>query len=214
MDRNSTARSEISENNKIYLPVMNIIHYTTDLFEIRLERFGIEFEPGECVAIYLEDNETFREYSIASGNRDPYLSFLIKHLEHGRVTEYLQKRVPGDVIRLSHPYGEFRPGRQHKNGEFIFIATGTGIAPFQSYIRSYPGDPPLRFLYGIRRIEESVNLESIRKICPVEVAISSQNLEGYHYGRVTDLIPGFPIEPDIHYYLCGLDTMIDDVTAA
>ncbi len=192
--------------------VRKVIHYTRDVFELQLERRQIEFEPGQCVAIYLDDEATFREYSIVSGTDDRYLGFLIKHLEGGIVTEYLQNREPGDTLKISSPYGWFRPGRQHENGQFIFIATGTGIAPFLSYMKSFPQNPPLRLLYGARQHEDLIGLKDLQQAGMVQLAVSREEINGLHHGRVTDLLPTLPLRQDIHYYLCGLDTMIRDVT--
>jgi predicted ferric reductase len=41
---------------------------------------------------------------------------------------------PGDRLYVSHPYGQFLRPTQEKN--VGWIATGTGIAPFRSMMRS------------------------------------------------------------------------------
>jgi ferredoxin--NADP+ reductase len=204
--------AENSGIKTITLPVREVIHYTDEIFELRLEKNYLKFEPGQCVAIYLDDEQTFREYSIASGTGDSYLGFLIKHLHGGVVTEFLQHRHPGDILKVSTPYGWFRPGRQHQNGQFIFIATGTGIAPFLSYIRSFPQNPPLQILYGVRYQQDLVGLQDLGEAGPLNLAVSREKAKGIHHGRVTNLLPMLPLNADIHYYLCGLDTMVRDVT--
>ena len=37
-------------------------------------------------------------------------------------------------------------------------------------------------------------------------------MNGRFRGRVTDLLDKIPLNDDVHYYLCGLDAMIDDVS--
>jgi ferredoxin-NADP reductase len=206
-------RANVKKNrSRLTLAVRKLVHYTEDIFEIYLERKSIDFSPGQCVSIFLGGSNTYREYSIASGIDDPGLSFLIKHLDKGLVSEFLQQRKPGDLIKISRPYGLFRPGQQHGRGRFVFVATGTGIAPFLSYLKSFPDNPPDKFLYGARNFREAVGYNFIRTGCNSLLALSRENRRDFHYGRVTDLLHTLPLENDVHYYLCGLDAMIDEVS--
>lgn len=208
--------SEISqkerESGNILTSVKEIIHHTYEIFEIFLDRKDIQFQPGDCVSIYHKDGVTFREYSIASGIKDPHLGFLIKHLDDGVVSEFLQNRQPGDQLRISLPYGWFRPGQINGNDNFIFIATGTGIAPFLSYLKSFPENPPRQFLYGIRKLKEAIGYEFFNKYCPTQLAISRERVPGLFKGRVTDLLYDMNFKQDTHFYLCGLDAMIEEMT--
>jgi ferredoxin--NADP+ reductase len=207
----NTDRPATKEEFKI-LSVKKIIFHTADLFEIFLERGDTDFCPGDYVSIYGEDIHISREYSIASGINDPYLGFLIKHISGGIITEYLQHRKKGDSIRISMPEGSFRPGLQHGNEDFIFIATGTGIAPFLSYIKTYPHKPPKKLLYGVRKFTEAVGKEIFNRVCPTELAISREKINGFYSGHLTGLLPHLEFSPRTHFYLCGLDAMIVDVT--
>lgn len=192
--------------------VLQVIHHTRDIFELHLERKNLEFSPGEFISIYTPTLEDFREYSIASGIHDDHLSFLIKHLQKGLLTDFLASRQKGDVITIGKPQGLFRPGLSHQQGEFIFIATGTGIAPFLSYIKSYPAKPPSKFLYGVRYRKEAINFEVFQSLCPSYLTVSREDFPPFHKGRVTDLLSLLPLHQNVHYYLCGLDSMIADVT--
>lgn len=55
----------------------------------------------------------------------------------------------GDRVRLSEPFGWFRPGQTMSGEEAVFIATCTRITPFLSTLRSYPQAPPRACLYGV-----------------------------------------------------------------
>ena len=191
--------------------IKKIIHHTDDIFELRIDRHNINFTPGEYVSIYSDDFPTSREYSIASGIEESYLSFLIKHLDKGQVTDFLSTRSEGDFITLSNPQGSFRPGLSHHQGDFIFIATGTGIAPFLSYMKRFPDQPPYHVLYGVRYLKDAIGYEFIRSNCRSDLAISRENIPDVHQGRVTDLLLNLNLHPDRHYYLCGLDSMIEQV---
>ena len=126
------------------LEVIEVVRHAPDLTEILLAQGDVTFEPGDCLSLYAEDNRTSRPYSIASGVDEPVLRFLIKRVEGGEVTSFLASRRPGDMVLASLPYGWFRPGQNNGESPFVFVATGTGIAPFLSYVKSFPSRPPVQ----------------------------------------------------------------------
>jgi ferredoxin/flavodoxin---NADP+ reductase len=192
--------------------VQDVIRRSSSIFELRLERGNIDFTPGDCMSVYFGDNGSYREYSIASGVNDPYLGFIIRNMEHSQTTDYLRRLRTGDRLKVSQPYGWFRPGKRHGKNPFVFIATGTGIAPFLSYLRSDPQNPPVQFLYGVRRFEDAIGYDYFSKRCPTTLAVTGEIIGNTHHGRITDLLSQLPLTPKTHYYLCGLDVMIEDVS--
>jgi ferredoxin-NADP reductase len=192
--------------------VKKIIHHTPEIFEINLSRNDDQFSPGQYLSLFTDQPEVSRQYSIASGINEPWLGFYIKHLAGGQVTDFLYHLQPQSIIRTSRPAGTFRPGLQHGEEDFIFIATGTGIAPFLSYLKSHPARPPLKLLYGIRYLRDAIGLIDFQQNFPIQLAISREKITGYHHGRVTDLLETLPLQENIHYYLCGLNVMIQEVS--
>jgi ferredoxin-NADP reductase len=186
--------------------------YGTGIFELVLERNGVTFRPGDCVALFGADGRTSRPYSIASGIDDPHLRFVIRKLNNGAVSAYLSTRTSGDQVLVSPPFGWFHPGSCDEDAPFVFVATGTGIAPFLAYLRSDPGRPPAACLYGVRQAEDTVDLGWLRRQCDLRLTVSRERVGGAHFGRVTDLLADMPCGARHHFYLCGLDTMIDDVS--
>jgi ferredoxin--NADP+ reductase len=181
-----------------------------DLFELSLERRGTPFTPGDCLALY--GSGTSRPYSIASGVDEDVLRFVVRRIPGGVVSTYLASREPGQRLRVSAPFGWFRPTRGGAAGvDSVFVATGTGVAPFLSALRSDGEESPV-FLYGVRLGADAVALPFLRERCKLSLAVSGERVPGHHYGRVTELLEELPRAPDIHYYLCGLDAMIDEVT--
>jgi ferredoxin-NADP reductase len=181
--------------------------------ELALERESIDFIPGDCIALYAEDGVTSRPYSIASGTRERQLRLLVRHIEGGAVSDKVAHLRPGDLVKVSPPFGWFRPGTR---APFVFVSTGTGIAPFLSHLRTNPASPPLVLLHGVRRREEAGELQWLKEVCPdVRLAVSREQAPpGAHRGRVTDLLDQDLLSGSVtcHYYLCGLDAMISDVT--
>jgi ferredoxin-NADP reductase len=194
------------------LRVHQIRFHHESLFDLELERGEMAFEPGACVALF-NDAADSRPYSIAAGSGEEHLRFLIRRIPNGRVSDWLARRQPGEQVQASAPFGWFRPGRSAAGGRSVFIATGTGIAPFLSYLRSYPDAPPQLCLYGMRQGADAVNLEELQRAKVMRLAVSRESGTGHFKGRVTDLLEQVPLADDIHYYLCGLDAMIDATSA-
>ena len=189
--------------------IIAVRNATDELFELSLERNKLEFMPGDCTAIYTADNKS-RPYSIASGSNENELRFLIRKMEGGEVSSWLMDRQPGEFVRISPPFGWFRPGQDIGDSPFVFISTGTGIAPFLSYQKTF-SKPPAHCLYGVRHEADAIGYVSLRDWCPSLLAISREETETYHHGRVTDLLEQLPLSPETHYYCCGLESMINDV---
>lgn len=192
--------------------VIDVIWRTAGIYELVLERNGMSFVPGDCVALFAEDGQASRPYSFASGANDSALRFLIRVMEGGEVSPYLGSLNRGDRVKISPPFGWFRPGQTGPGAPSVFIATGTGIAPFLSYLRTWPENPPQCCLYGVRVRDDAVDVDWIREQCTLELAVSREAAPDAYHGRVTDLLDDLPLATEIHYYLCGLDAMIDEVT--
>jgi len=186
--------------------------FSKDVFEFVLERGGMDFQPGNCFAIS-NARGVSRPYSASSGIKEPNLRFVIRRMPNGQVSQWLAARAPGDEVEISQPFGWFRPGYGGEPGEpSVLIATGTGIAPFLSALRSLPELKPLLCLYGVRSLADAIQLDYLRDRCRVELCVSREKVLPYHHGRVTDLLGEIRREAHANYYLCGLDAMVDEVS--
>lgn len=195
------------------LKVNGLRWFGPDIYEVRLSREDIEFVPGDCMALFAADGVASRPYSIASGTDEEDLAFVIRRMPGGEVSPHVASLAPGDTVKASPPFGWFRPGSAELTDDFVFIATGTGISPFLAHCRSFPGRPPRQVFYGVRRHEDAVALDELdRAAASLTLAISREEVPGTHHGRVTDLLGELPEEEGVHFFLCGLDAMIDDVS--
>ncbi|MCE9615738.1 MAG: hypothetical protein K8T26_15830 [Lentisphaerae bacterium] len=187
---------------------------TQDLFALTLERASVSFQPGDCVALANPALDS-RPYSMASGTGEDGLRFYIRRMSGGAVSAWLATRQPGDTVDVSPPFGWFRPAQSGPDvAARVFIATGTGVAPFLSALRSDPDCRPLALLYGARVLADVVELPYIAERCPLTLAISRENAPPHHHGHVTDLLDRLPPQPPgTHYYMCGLNAMVDAVGA-
>lgn len=179
-----------------------------DLFVLAVDRNGIEFTPGDCVAIYTGSDKS-RPYSIASGSNEDELRFVIRMMDGGEVSPWLMNRNAGDIIRITPPFGWFRPGQDIGDAPFVFLATGTGIAPFLSYAKTFERAPEL-CLYGVRREADAIGISNLRNLCDTRLAVSREKTE-HHHGRITGLLDELPVNEQTHYYCCGLESMVNDI---
>jgi ferredoxin-NADP reductase len=146
---------------------------------------------------------------VSSGSHDPDLEFVVRRMPDGAVSQWLAARSPGDVVEISSPFGWFRPGQGGEPG--VLIATGTGIAPFLSALRSFPDWRPAVCLYGVRSLADAVAVDYLRGRCPFRLCVSREQAPPHHHGRVTDLLDEVPRDQGTNYYLCGLDAMVREV---
>ena len=175
------------------------------LFTLVLENPGMTFQPGDCIAVYGADGRTTRPYSLAGSVHATTLELLIRRIPGGEVSGMLATKVPGDAVEITPPFGWFRPASPAGVPK-VYFATGSGMAPFLSAMRS--GAPPPRAGYwGVRCLEDldGVQVDGFR------ACVSCGPSGTHHAGRITALLPTVPLEPDLHYYACGVDAMIEEV---
>ena len=190
--------------------VLDIHRWSDTLLELSLERKEVIFEPGDCLAMYTPSG-TSRPYSISSGIDEEVLRFLIRVMPDGEVSAQLAELITHDTLELSSPFGWFRPGAHRTENAPIFFATGTGLSPFVSYLQSYPDHPPEMLFYGARFAHELMHLPLL-SMHHTQIAVSREN-SPYHHGRITDLLTHTPIDKTRHYYCCGMESMIEEITA-
>lgn len=186
--------------------VENVRNITDSAYVLRLKRRNINFKAGNYIILGLKNNTLRREYSIYSGEKDPYLEVLIRELPDGDVSRVLKKSKIGDLIHIEGPRGFFNlPLDKIENGKFLFIGTGTGISPYHSFVRSHPS-LNYTILHGVRFTNEAYDsgeYDSSRYIL-----CTSKDSYGNYAGRVTDYIEKYPVDKDSICFLCGNSNMI------
>lgn len=188
--------------------VLGIRNLTEWTYVLRTERDKFEFIPGQCVNIGLVGSAVNREYSTYSSITDPYLEFLIKKVEGGRVSTGVSQLKPGDYVTLDGAYGKFIIEKPSKTIPYVFIGSGTGIAPFHSFVKSYP-QINYQIIHGIRQKSEQYDREDYGK--NKYIACVSRGKGGDFSGRVTNYLETVHLSTNALYYLCGNRGMINDV---
>lgn len=83
------------------------------------------------------DATILRAYSIASANTSGVLEFYLAMVSHGELTPRLFSLKPNDRIYVSaKATGLFTLERVEEKKHLLFMATGTGLAPYISILRS------------------------------------------------------------------------------
>ncbi len=191
--------------NKYIAEVRGIRFLTPDTFLIRFERKGMVFLAGQYVSVGLKGSTQRREYSVYSSEKDNELEILVREVVDGSVSQQLKGVKPGDELDVYGPKGTLKlrdevPGCRH-----VFIATGTGIAPFHSMLISNPGIDYYIIhgvRYGVEAYERSEYDPDRYTLC------TTGDSSGNHTGRVNGYISSMDVRTDDRYYLCGNSGMI------
>jgi ferredoxin--NADP+ reductase len=197
------------QNNKPLLhtyEITNNLEISPGVYVISFIR-NFDFLPGQVVKIAIDINHAPRIYSICSGNTEKEIRILFNIKDDGFLTPKLASMIPGEKILVSKPYGSF-VGTSEKSW---WIATGTGIAPFFSMVKS--GITTEKLIHGVRHlnqfyfedeIEEALNDKYIR-------CCSSESSCNTIPGRVTDYLNGIQKLPEVKYFICGQALMVVEV---
>jgi ferredoxin-NADP reductase len=193
---------------RIPLRVLENRAYPGGLFTLRLEPVSTAWQPGDCIAVYAPNSGESRPYSLSGGVDDPYIELFIRKIDGGLVSEWLFHRVAGDRIEVSTPFGWFRTAEPEPAPK-IYFATGSGIAPFWSALRS-GADQPRAAYWGVRSLDDVVLPDLFTSL---EICVSQGASGPWRSGRITSCLQEIPLLPEAHYYACGVDRMIEEVAA-
>ena len=214
----ATPIEKFSEIQQIQLEEIEHLHQVVQVDElpnatyvVRLEKKNLEFRSGQYMALNIPGDIQSRHYSIYSGENDETLDFLIKEIDDGIVSVKLHHLRPGDKVLTEGPWGHFRVRPSDVEAKkFLFVASGTGISPFHSFIKSHP-NLDYKLIHGVRNGSDRYEMEEYPK--ERYVACTSRDKSGDFYGRVTDYLKANPVEQGTLCYLCGNNQMIEDAIA-
>ncbi|WP_319589680.1 FAD-binding oxidoreductase [uncultured Draconibacterium sp.] len=189
--------------------VTQVRHLTDSTFVIRFERNGMEFQTGQFVLLGTKGAVDRREYSIYSGEHDDYLEVLIREVDGGKVSSKLKKLKAGDLVDVDGPFGFFKFDPQSfQVQKFLFIATGTGISPFHSFVKTHP-QLNYKMVHGVRKTEEAYDHNDFKE---ERVTLCASGEKGGDFrGRVTEFLKTETIDENTNCFLCGNSEMIYEV---
>lgn len=184
------------------------------------------FHAGQFAQIFVPTNEEKprrSSYSIASApNTHGYFELCVTHVEGGISSTYLHNLKVGDKVHAMGPLGKFMVNEPISR-DLVFVATGSGIAPFRSMINDLISKRIPKNIYLIfgNRFEEDIlyqkEWDALAKSNPnfhyqfnlSKPSPSWTGKKGYVQDMIADFVPK-PSEKD--FYICGLKKMIEGVT--
>ncbi len=192
-------------------------------FEVKdIPRLG--FVPGQWLSLTAskpDGEEITRAYSIASAPTDNgRFAFCLNRVQDGFMSNHLCDMTEGEEITFQGPFGSFilRPPLR----DTVFIATGTGIAPFRSILHWLLEDFPrheghqFSLLFGVRREEDIYYREDFERLAAEHRTFEFlptlsrggpdwRGLRGYVQEHLPKIVGS---RTDMHAYICGLDKMV------
>jgi len=186
--------------------VQSIRHLTDSAYVLRFDRNERPFVAGQHVILGIKNENNAREYSVYSGENDDYFEVLIKEVLEGDVSKRLKKLKPGSQLQMDGPMGFFTLDNEDiQNTKVVLIATGSGIAPFRSIVRSYP-NLNYKILHGVRYANQGYDRDEYE---PDRYTLcTTGDKSGDYHGRVTDYLQENDLDKTAHYFLCGNVKMI------
>lgn len=195
------------ETNTTY-KVLNLRHFTDDTFSVRMERNNMDFHAGQHIVVGIKGDYNTREYSIYSGENDQYLEILVKEVNQGYLSGKLKNLNPGDKLDVFGPMGYFTIDPNKLNShKFVLIGSGTGIAPFKSFVSTYR-NMDYTILHGIRYEKDAYERDIYKQ--GRYISCTSRDNMGDFNGRVTDYLMDTEFDENTLFYFCGNSEMIYD----
>lgn len=198
---------ELKVDTSVYR-IGDIRQLTDSACVISLKGRNFSFRAGQHISVAIHGDFQHREYSVYSGTDDENLEILVKEVEGGYFTSRLKFLNRGDLLHVRGPFGKFGLDlKKFHSHRHVFIASGTGIAPFHSIVRSY-GGLNYTLIHGVRYGSEAYERESYDK--SAYVLCTSGDDSGNYHGRVTGYLRDTAFESNTAFYLCGNSEMIFD----
>jgi len=187
-----------------------------------------KFTPGQFISIvdHVDGKEKTRAYSIASPRDGNRFSLCLNRVPDGSVSNMMFRLQTGADVLIHEPLGYFT--LRHPGRRIVFVATGTGIAPFRSILHDHlpRTQPHISLLFGTRHevgLLYHEEMEQFARDYPSFRYLPSltrpdekwQGRTGRVQKHLDEAIalrtPGDMDDTDV--YICGLKEMVDEVRA-
>ncbi len=183
---------------------------TSEVFELVFKKpEQLIFKPGQHIRFLHEGLE--RDYTPVSLSGDDTLCLCVAGGPPTGFSHVLCTCDMGKIFEVAGPFGHFLCPPIHAEGPpVVFIATGTGIAPFVSFARS--GFSGYILLQGARTPEDLLYKDEVCRNSSFYVPCLSHPghalCQGGFHGRVTNYLEQVLPKGSYQFYLCGHREMI------
>ncbi len=177
------------------------------------------FLPGQYVNIDVPGSGQSRSYSFSSSPGETRLAFLIKKIPGGVMSTWLERAEAGTKLELTGPLGSFYLREVQR--PLLFLAGGTGLAPFLSMLEVLARTNPeqkVHLIYGVTRDLDLVLVDEIEAYAKrlanftFDTVVADAASNHPRKGWVTQHMPEEVLNRgDVDVYLCGPPPMVDAV---
>lgn len=171
------------------------------------------FEPGQYVRLHPAGTGVHRPYSMANAPGATRLVFYVRLVDGGAFSQWLAGAAAGDAIEVSVPHGSFFLRDEARPR--LFVAGGTGLAPFLSMLQADASPAPTTLIVGARSAAHLFALDECRALrerrpgLDLRIAVEAGAGDDLQAGHPTDLIDTLDLPPETRVYLCGPPPMVD-----
>ncbi|MBI4237154.1 MAG: hypothetical protein HY696_01895 [Deltaproteobacteria bacterium] len=194
-----------------------------------LQPTRVPFNAGQYINIVVDPGDDSRPaitraYSLCTPPHETgYLGVVANLVPGGAGSSFLFNLHPGQVLTLRGPLGSFTLDERGTR-DYLFVATGTGIGPIRSMLRSLLArgtDRQVTLYWGLRHDADVYYQDEWQQLVAAHanfhfVTTLSQPSATWSgvVGRVTQLVAQrITTVKDLDVYLCGRGEMIQDVRA-
>lgn len=199
--------------------IKTIKQVTHDVKSFRIEKpAGYVFKPGQATEVAINKEgwkEERRPFTFTSLNNEPTLEFTIKrYADHDGVTNQIHQLEPGSELILHDVWGAI----EYK-GPGYFIAGGAGITPFLAILRQLHRDNQIAgntLFFSNKTAADVIYEEELHNILGKNSIniLSREQKAGYESGKIDEsYLHAHVTDFSKHFYVCGPDKMISDISA-
>ena len=173
------------------------------------------WEAGQYALVRVAPFE-WRPYSLASAPGRT-VRLLVDVRTKGLGASWASTIAPGDDVDLELPYGHWLVTTDNDTTEAeaphrrIFIATGTGIAPFLATFELDRRNDDI-LIVGCSRTEDDLTGRIDTPLPRLIRCVSREAAPGTFHGRITDYLNAEGIDPQATYYVCGSAHIVRDIS--
>ncbi|GAB7197125.1 ferredoxin--NADP(+) reductase [Dickeya oryzae] len=212
--------------------VIQVEHWTENLFSLRLEAPIAPFTAGQFakLALELDGERVQRAYSYVNAPSNTLLEFYLVNVPDGKLSPHLHRCQPGDEVLITQEAAGFFVLEEIPDCDTLWmLATGTAIGPYLSILQE--GRDLERFknivlVHAARFARDLSYLPLMQQLeqryngkLRIQTIVSREEQPGSLTGRVPALIESGALEGAVglpmdaatsHVMLCGNPQMVRD----
>jgi ferredoxin-NADP reductase len=197
--------------------IISTENVTPDVKRFRLTKpENYQFIPGQATEVSINKpgwKEERRPFTFTSLNEDQNLEFVIKiYADHDGVTNELGKLKAGDELLIHDVWGVL-----NYQGEGVFLAGGAGITPFIAILRQLYNDEKIngnKLIFSNKTSADIILKDELEKTLGNNF-IPVLTREGKNKGYIDkDFLREHIQNFDQHFYICGPEKFVADISAA